>query len=306
MKKWMTLLAALGALAVPAAASAAPTITITRPVAEATYGLNENVLAAFTCAGATSCVGTFANGSPLWTGQVGYFAFKVTAKSGSQTVTKSANYHVAVGSAGCPNGYVALTYDDGPSTMTRQYVDTLVANGAKATFFTLGQNVQARPTDAQYIASHGMRIEDHTMTHPDLTSLTQAQMNQEINGQKTVVQSTTGQVETLLRPPYGYANGPTFDTADGFGLREMVWTIDTNDWAGRSTAQIVADAATAKNDDIILMHEGYATTLAAMKPILDGFKSRGLCAGKIVPSWDGPFPQAPWGLPIYVHVVAYS
>ena len=51
MKKWMTLLAALGALAVPAAASAAPTITITRPVAEATYGLNENVLAAFTCAG---------------------------------------------------------------------------------------------------------------------------------------------------------------------------------------------------------------------------------------------------------------
>mgnify|MGYP000349809695 CR=1 FL=1 len=38
---------------------------------------------------------------------------------------------------------VALTYDDGPSTQNTQIIlDTLTANGAYATFFVLGRNVE--------------------------------------------------------------------------------------------------------------------------------------------------------------------
>ncbi|MBA2609884.1 MAG: hypothetical protein H0U92_13155 [Actinobacteria bacterium] len=72
----------------------------------------------------------------------------------------------------------------------------------------------------------------------------------------------------------------------------MIWTIDANDWDGRSSADIVKAVATAKDGDFVLMHDGYPNTIAAISKIADGLTRRGLCAGQIArsatptPAWQ--------------------
>src|SRR4029450_5667242 len=43
------------------------------------------------------------------------------------------------------NGYVGLTYDDGPSATTDQLLAALKENGLRATFFDQGNNSLAHP-----------------------------------------------------------------------------------------------------------------------------------------------------------------
>jgi len=50
---------------------------------------------------------------------------------------------------------VAITFDDGPSPYTDRLLDVLTANGAKATFFLIGNKVARDPAAAKRIADAG-------------------------------------------------------------------------------------------------------------------------------------------------------
>ena len=60
---------------------------------------------------------------------------------------------------------VALTFDDGPSEWTTPILDTLKAEGVKATFFLLGSNIKRHPEIARRIQSEGHVIGFHGETH---------------------------------------------------------------------------------------------------------------------------------------------
>src|ERR1700754_3507256 len=63
---------------------------------------------------------------------------------------------------------VALTFDDGPSPYTDRLLQILNDNGAKATFFLIGNKVAANPAGAKRIADAGMEIGSHTWEHPNM------------------------------------------------------------------------------------------------------------------------------------------
>jgi peptidoglycan/xylan/chitin deacetylase (PgdA/CDA1 family) len=104
VRKLIIMLAALalsGALAAPAQAAdrQPPTITITRPAANATYAVNQSVTASYSCTDnrvVVSCVGTVANRSAIDTGTSGTKTFTVTARDRvGNTATKSVSYTVS-------------------------------------------------------------------------------------------------------------------------------------------------------------------------------------------------------------------
>ncbi len=68
------------------------------------------------------------------------------------------------------------------------------------------------------------------------------------------------------------------------GLTEVLWDVDSQDWNGASTAQIVQAAGRLQNGQVILMHDQYATTLNAIPQIAANLRSRNLCAGMISPA----------------------
>ncbi|MDH6368756.1 peptidoglycan/xylan/chitin deacetylase (PgdA/CDA1 family) [Paenibacillus sp. PastF-3] len=184
--------------------------------------------------------------------------------------------------ADCSNGYVALTYDDGPNpNNTVTLLNALQQNGLRATFFNLGQNAQNNPSLVNQQKAAGMWIGNHSWSHPHLTQLTTSQMSSEVTNTQTTLQSITGTAPKLFRPPYGETNATLKSIEAQNGLTEVLWNVDSQDWNGASTAQILNAVGTMQNGDVILMHDQYQTTVQAIPQIAQNLKNRGLCSGMI-------------------------
>ncbi|MDP9795247.1 peptidoglycan/xylan/chitin deacetylase (PgdA/CDA1 family) [Catenuloplanes nepalensis] len=191
----------------------------------------------------------------------------------------------AVTAAACESGYVALTYDDGPNPSTTQALLTALRNAnARATFFNTGQRVQQNPALARAQVTAGHWVANHSWSHPHMTQLSAAQMNQELSQTQSAIAQATGVTPRLFRPPYGETNATLQSVEAQLGLREIIWTVDSQDWNNASTAQIVAAANTLQAGGIILMHDAYQTTINAVPQIVANLAARGLCPGMISPS----------------------
>jgi peptidoglycan/xylan/chitin deacetylase (PgdA/CDA1 family) len=182
----------------------------------------------------------------------------------------------------CRNGYVGLTYDDGPTAATRPaLLAALRAAHARATFFDMGSNARLNPELVRASLRAGMWIGNHTYSHPHLPQIGEPAAYQEIASTQFVLQQVTGRLPTLFRPPFGETNDQVRADEASAGLLEVLWTVDSRDWAGASTAEIVAAAATLQPGGIILMHDWAQASLDAVPQIAAGLASRGLCTGRI-------------------------
>ncbi len=185
----------------------------------------------------------------------------------------------------CVNGYVGLTFDDGPNASnTTKLLAALKQAGLRATMFNVGQNAQNNPSLVRDQAAAGMWVGNHSYTHPNMTTLSSSQMLSEITRTQQTIQSITGNAPKLFRPPYGATNATLKSIESQNGLTEVLWSVDSQDWNGATTAQIVAAAGKLQNGDVILMHDQYQTTLQAIPQIAQNHKSRNLCSGMISPS----------------------
>jgi endo-1,4-beta-xylanase len=187
--------------------------------------------------------------------------------------------------ADCANGYVGLTYDDGPNPgNTNTLLNALRSNGLRATMFNTGQNAAANPSLVAAQVSAGMWVANHSYTHPHMLTLSQAQMSSELSRTQSAIANAGGGTPRLFRPPYGETNSTLQAAASALGLRTLTWDVDSQDWNGASTAAIVQAANSLSNGQVILMHDQYAATVAAIPQIAQNLRNRGLCAGMISPS----------------------
>ncbi len=181
------------------------------------------------------------------------------------------------------NGYVGLTYDDGPSGSTPAVLSALTRNGLRATMFNEGQYAASNPSQVRAQVNAGMWVGNHSYTHPHLTQLGQSQIDSEISRTQQAIAAAGGGTPQLFRPPYGETNSTVRAVEAKYGLKEIIWDVDSQDWNGASTDAIVQAAGRLGNGQIILMHDWAANSLAAIPRIAQGLAARGLCAGKISP-----------------------
>ena len=182
------------------------------------------------------------------------------------------------------NGFVGITFDDGPSNAhTPAVLNALRQNGMRATMFNEGQFAAQFPAQVRAEVSAGMWVGNHSYTHPHLPQLGQAQIDSEISRTQQAIASAGGGTPRLFRPPYGETNATVKSVESKYGLREIIWDVDSQDWNGASTDAIVAAAGRLTNGQIILMHDWPANTVAAIPRIAQGLAARNLCAGMISP-----------------------
>jgi peptidoglycan/xylan/chitin deacetylase (PgdA/CDA1 family) len=182
------------------------------------------------------------------------------------------------------NGYVGLTFDDGPSGNTQALLNALRQNGLRATMFNEGQYAAQNPGLVKAQVDAGMWVGNHSYTHPHLTQGSQATMDSEISRTQSAIANAGGGTPKLFRPPYGETNSTLRSVEQKYGLTEIIWDVDSQDWNNASTDAIVAANARLTNGQIILMHDWPANTLAAIPRIAQGLAGRNLCAGMISPS----------------------
>jgi peptidoglycan/xylan/chitin deacetylase (PgdA/CDA1 family) len=183
---------------------------------------------------------------------------------------------------------VALTFDAGANANALPSIlATLRSRNVPATFFLTGEFVRDFPAAANQVAVAGFPIGNHSDTHPDLRTLTDAQVQAELQTAETSILRANG-VETrpLFRFPFGGVDSRVMGLVNGMGYVAVRWTVDTLGWQGTSggrSAQSVLDRVLAglQPGEIVLMHVGSHPTdgstldADALPRIVDEIRARG-------------------------------
>ena len=168
---------------------------------------------------------------------------------------------------------VALTFDDGPGKYTKDIINCLKKNNARATFFVIGSQVDSYKDSVKAASEIGCEIGNHTYTHPDLTRLSKSEIRDQINRTDQKIKNVTGKTTTLVRTPGGSVDSKVQQTV---GKPIILWSIDTRDWETRNrdkTIRVVMQSV--KDGDIILMHDIYKPTKEAACTLIVQLKQQG-------------------------------
>src|SRR3954468_22991289 len=137
-------------------------------------------------------------------------------------VTGAAAVSPAPAHAAACNGYVGLTFDDGPSNgNTPALLNALRQNGLRATMFNEGQYAAAYPSQVQAEVSAGMWVGNHSYTHPHLVQESQSQIDSELSRTQQAIANAGGETPKLSPPPYGETNAPLQSVEAKYGPTQI-------------------------------------------------------------------------------------
>ncbi|KAI9336759.1 hypothetical protein BDR26DRAFT_935898 [Obelidium mucronatum] len=178
----------------------------------------------------------------------------------------------------CNQGTVwGLTYDDGPSAYTDSVLSYLASKNLKATFFVVGTYVLNNPDVLLRTYQAGHQIGIHTWSHSDMSTLTVDQQVTELVNTAKIIKQVIGVAPTVWRPPFYSANTNVLKIAKALGLRTIVWSVDSRDWAIQSggqtpagVAQLFTDAVNSgSKNPISLEHDGFSYSAAVAPAVID-------------------------------------
>lgn len=178
-------------------------------------------------------------------------------------------------------GTVALTFDDGPSPIyTPEILAILKKYDIKATFFMVGTNAKKYPEVVKAVLADGHAINSHSLTHPMLTKLNEAELEKEVVTPSTIIYDIIRVKPVCLRYPYGASNQHVRDVIRTAGMTPVSMGFNSFDY-NRPGVEKIANwvIKNAHSGQVILLHDGYdkrEQTVAALPKIIEGIKKKGL------------------------------
>ena len=204
-----------------------------------------------------------------------------------------------------------LTFDDGPSYLTPQFLDKLKAHDAYATFFTIGVSMKGAATKRNsYLkreAMEGHTIANHTYTHAFNGSLYKSASNfmDAVRRQDELVYEVTGMHTNIVRFPAGSYYNPyrksSLKLLEQEGYEWMDWignAFDSgdNNYSAAKTARIVINQVLHDKITVVLMHDWKQNTLDSLDTIIPSLKQQNYLFlplfkessmnGNCYPKWD--------------------
>ena len=215
--------------------------------------------------------------------RIGFGVFHHHGRSAGSEIRSLISLGYPIYCGGGKGPYIALTFDDGPTRWTPQLVKVLRANGAHATFFEIGKKAAARPELVKLEASVG-EIGNHSWSHPSLTTLSDAGVTSQLQKAQHAFESAVGSRARLFRPPFEAHDARVDGIANGLGLLDVLWNVDSGDASGVSTpssTKIFQNLMSqVRPGGIVLLHEDETVprAIGAVKLFLPELRRRGLHA----------------------------
>lgn len=172
---------------------------------------------------------------------------------------------------------IALTFDDGPNTTTtNQVLDILEENGALASFFLIGTNINAESAlSVKRAYDMGCEIDNHSKTHPTMSGMSAEEIKEEVSYVDDKVFEITGEHTHFFRPPFIAVSDTMYENID----LPFICGFDCKDFMENVTAEQRAEAVIngAKDGLIVLLHDaaGNDQTVEALKTIIPELKKEG-------------------------------
>ncbi|MEA2374633.1 MAG: peptidoglycan-N-acetylglucosamine deacetylase [Thermoleophilaceae bacterium] len=171
---------------------------------------------------------------------------------------------------------MALTFDDGPSEVTRELGAELAARDARATFFVVGAHIEGRAAELRALVDQRHEIGNHSLHHARTTP----RPLHAVRAANARIRAATGVRPTLYRPPYGRAPLALRLAARMAGLTTVGWDVDPRDWEATDPAIVTRHVlAKVQPGSIVVLHERAgergALLVEAVRGVLAGLHERG-------------------------------
>lgn len=176
---------------------------------------------------------------------------------------------------------VIFTFDGGSGAESGEAIlSTLKKHGVIGTFFLTGKFAEENTELVKEIAREGHEIFNHTYFHPDLTTMSEEGIKNELTRADEAIQNLTGKsTKPYFRPPYGARNERVRAVAAEAGYTSAYWTVDVLDWkenegftAEEAKKRILSNLAPGT---IYLMHIGDTITGKILDEVFTEIESRG-------------------------------
>jgi peptidoglycan/xylan/chitin deacetylase (PgdA/CDA1 family)/lauroyl/myristoyl acyltransferase len=178
-----------------------------------------------------------------------------------------------------------LTIDDGPDPEhTPRTLELLKRFGVRATFFLIGEKVQAHPHLARAILDHGHTIGNHSASHPHahFWAVPPWVAAREIDEGAAAIKAATGVNPAFFRAPVGMAN---YFVRSALRIRKLPLIA----WSARGVDGVTAQVTTVvenifrdvRSGGIVLLHEGSSVAaaprnnLVALEAVLTRLQTEG-------------------------------
>ena len=179
---------------------------------------------------------------------------------------------------------IAITFDAGASGETwPRVLGALRERGIHITMFITGKFAEQYPDAIKQAVADGDEIANHTYSHLDSRTLTDAQLAEELSRTDQIIQNIAGvTTKPYWRCPYGARNNHVLNVAAAQGYRSIYWTLDSLDSVGQpKTPDFIFNRVTntpGVNLDgaIVLQHFGSEASAEALPRELDRLKEMGL------------------------------
>lgn len=181
------------------------------------------------------------------------------------SVTQPINAGYRIYTANPTSRVIALTFDDGPwPESTSKILDILEQYGAKATFFTIGNQIANNPDQVKRAANMGCQICTHTWDHAsgsgggvDLTRMSADEQIAEVQKGYAAIADVLGEEPShVMRAPGGNFHGDIINTLWPYVDAEIGWDVDTEDWNKPGVEAIQNAILSVQPGQVILMHDG--------------------------------------------------
>ncbi|MFO1456175.1 MAG: polysaccharide deacetylase family protein [Steroidobacteraceae bacterium] len=181
---------------------------------------------------------------------------------------------------GAPDTGVAVTFDDGPHREhTPLILDLLDEAGAKATFFVQGDQAAALPHLVREVHGRGHQLGNHAYSHASVRRIGSILHVAEVQRTQRLLEDITGErLPRCYRPPFGDWSLLEFAWLTMRRYQFVFWSMDSDDSNIRDADSLVAHVTNKEPTagEIMLFHEDYPQTVAALPRVLEQLAVRGL------------------------------
>ncbi|WP_298314258.1 polysaccharide deacetylase family protein [uncultured Aquimarina sp.] len=182
---------------------------------------------------------------------------------------------------------IYLTFDDGPIPEVTEFVlDQLNLFKAKATFFSIGENIKKHPEVFSRIIAEGHRIGNHTMNHLKARKSTFSEYVENVQECEEKISEHTEIKDKLFRPPYGQLSKSKLTALRKRGYQIILWDVLSKDWDKKTSPEQCFENVinNSKSGSIIVFHDSIKASKNlefSLPKVLKYFTEKGYVFDKI-------------------------
>jgi peptidoglycan-N-acetylglucosamine deacetylase len=156
-------------------------------------------------------------------------------------------------------GQAVLTFDDGPDASpaaTPATLDALDSDGAKATFFLVGEQISDSPDLVAEILSRGHEVGVHGQRHFRHDRVSAEESVADIEAGHAALAAATDSTPRFYRPPYGKLSDAGAEACRRLGLEVAYWSTWGLDWEPLPSERIARRVNRDLDDgSVVLLHD---------------------------------------------------